>query len=105
MFKVSMMNISYHFLESISNDSNLETCSKLYSENYGVWSRKSTRAGEHVRLSKTKMVEWFWHGNALICYAADDKDIIGYAVYFRIQEDGFGTVTWIKYVILSKTFL
>lgn len=98
------MNISYHFLESISDDSILENCSKLYSENYGVWSRKSTRAGERVRLSKTKMAEWFEHGNASICYAADDKDVIGYAVYFSIQEDGFGTVTWITQLVVHSDY-
>ena len=98
------MNISYHFLESVSDDSILETCSKLYSENYGVWSRKSNRAGERVKLSKTKMAEWFEHGNASICYAADDKDIIGYAVYFSVQEDDFGTVTWITQLVVHSDY-
>ena len=57
-------------------DSMVQEASRLFSENYGIWSKDAAtemgafaKAGSHVKLSKNRLREQYLPGNALNFYA------------------------------------
>lgn len=97
------MEILYKNITTFNEDI-LTKCAKLYSEHYGIWSALSKNAGKHVKLSKTRILEWLKADNASICYASCNEDIIGYAIYFSLLEEGYGVVTWITQLVVHENY-
>ena len=99
--------ISYNFADGNSamiDDKLLDDCAKLYSENYGVWSKISKNAGKNVKLSKSRIKNWLQGNNAAIYFASENNKLIGYAIAVNIDEPDYGIVTWITQLVVHKKY-
>lgn len=79
-------------------------CSKLYSNNYGIWGKGGVRPGKPVRLSTDKLCEWLENDDATIYYASHNENIIGYAIAFSKKENNYGIVTWVTQLVVHKNY-
>lgn len=98
--------ITYHFLDSVSaiaDSAILKSCSKLYSEHYGVWGANAKNPSSRVKLSEKRIAYWL-NDNTYLCYASDDKNIIGYAIALSINDSEYGTVTWITQLVVHEAY-
>jgi SAM-dependent methyltransferase/GNAT superfamily N-acetyltransferase len=100
-------NIHYCYFDGNSvaiGDKILKDCSKLYSENYGVWSKKSKNAGSRVKLSEVAIKKWLNNSNTAIYCAFDNKELVGYAIALSIEEIEYGRITWITQLVVHENY-
>ncbi len=105
------MNIKYEWSyanyinSSLSYIELIEECSKLYSSQYGKWSKKSSiRPGENIKLSPEKLHEWLENENASIYWAKDNETLVGYAIALQIDVPKYGIVSWVTQLVVHEKY-
>lgn len=91
-----------HFA-SVSEDL-VQKCSKLYSNHYGIWGEKGPRPGERVVLSGRKIAEWLDNDNAMLYFAKDHDELIGYAISLTKNTHGQRPVSWVTQLVVHKDY-
>ena len=77
----------------------------LYSEHYGVWSKKGVRPGKNIRLSTEKINEWLQNEYVTVYYSSlVDDSIIGYAIALGKNEPKYGYITWVTQLVVHKDY-
>lgn len=105
------MNITYESLLPIQISSSptiLEECSKLYSENYGVWSNfnpENKLRGRNIKLSVSKLSGWFNNNSSLYIAKNENREIIGYAIAFKDKEPKAKKhIAWVSQLVVHKDY-
>lgn len=88
-----------------ANTELLEEICGLYSDHYGIWSKKGIRPGKNIRLTPSKIVEWL-NNNCVTVYVAylNDDNIIGYAIAFSKNEKKYGVITWVTQLVVHTDY-
>lgn len=103
----NLAKITYRYFDGIAiaaDDKILKDCSKLYSENYGIWSAKAKNAGSRVKLSEKAIKKWLNKDSTAIYCAFDNQIMVGYAIALSIEEVGYGRVTWITQLVVHEQY-
>ena len=83
----------------------INQCSKLFSENYGVWSKEGPKPGELIRFSPEMIKKSFVDKpDRFVAMVFYDKDLIGYAFYLRRNIAKKGYLTWILQLVVKKEY-
>lgn len=105
------MNISYEWTYSsfiAGNEyyeSMINECSKLYSTQYGKWSKNAPyNAGENIRLSPQKLYKWLENENSSIYFAKDDNVLVGYAIALQLQVPKYGVISWVTQLVVHESY-
>ena len=100
-----MEKITYRYFDGDSvDDEFLKDCSKLYSENYGVWGAKAKKVGSRVKLSDKMIKSWLNGSSTAIYCAFNGRKLLGYAIALSIEEADYGVVTWITQLVVHKDY-
>jgi 2-polyprenyl-3-methyl-5-hydroxy-6-metoxy-1,4-benzoquinol methylase/GNAT superfamily N-acetyltransferase len=93
-------------LASEVNDDILQECSKLYSENYGLWGEHGQNPGERIKLSVPRLKIWLEAPNSWVALARDhkSKSLIAYAFATKMCIPGKGFVSWVTQLVVSEDY-
>lgn len=99
-------NIIYKNISTVDlSEKQLEQCSKLFSENYGNYSKKSEiRPGERVKMGVSYYKNNYVKENFSVALALNKEEIIGQAFYIRKKYKKVGTMTWIVQLVVNKDY-
>lgn len=102
------MNIKYHCIPGqlllASNDSLVDQCIELYSNHYGIWGDKGVHPGKHVKLSRERLEPWLNSDSAMLYYATQEEQLIGYAIAVRAKSKNFGTISWVTQLVVHSDY-
>ena len=83
----------------------IDQCSKLFSENYGIWSDKGPKPGENIKLSPQKIKSDFVDKpDRFVAMVFYNKELIGQAFYLRRKIPKKGVLTWILQLVVKKEY-
>ena len=83
----------------------IEATSKLYSENYGVWSAASSKCGSQVKMSVQRIKKSFIDkADRFVSMVFHDGELIGHAFYMRRNINKVGMITWILQLVVKKGY-
>ena len=102
----SNFSIIYKNISTVDlSEKQLEQCSKLFSENYGNYSKKSeVRPGERVKMGVSYYKKNYVKEDFSVALALNKEEIIGQAFYIRKKYKKVGTMTWIVQLVVNKDF-
>lgn len=104
------MEISYSWLPgefARSNPGLLEECAALYSNHYGLWSAQSrppARPATRVRLTATRLKQWFNSEASRISLAHAGSDLVGYAIAVQMKVPRCGIVSWVTQLVVHEQY-
>lgn len=88
------------------SDRDIMDTSRLFSDNYGVWSNTSTiNPGKPIKFSEKRIMHSFVSKpDRYVAMVFDDEKLIGHAFYMRrtIQKDKI--ITWILQLVVDKNY-
>lgn len=102
-----MKDIEYNWWPgsmAVANEKFLLQCSELYSKHYGVWGKEGIRPQKPIRLSNNRLREWLDKEHVSIYYATENDVVIGYAIAFSKNEQGYGIVTWVTQLVVHRDY-
>lgn len=82
----------------------LEECAALYSNHYGLWSRRSSSPGRRVRLSATRLREWLDSEDTRMTLARSGSDLVGYAIALQTKAARCGIVSWVTQLVVHEAY-
>ena len=83
----------------------VEECSVLYSNHYGIWSDKSHRSpGEQIKMSPTFLKEWLCLKESIVYMARADGHLIGYAIAVTSKIKYHGAVSWVTQLVVQEEY-
>ncbi len=88
------------------NESMIEECSLLYSNNYGMWSDNNpNQLKGQVKLSKDRIREMLYVDETALYYARDieNNQIVGYAIALRKHIKYLGVFSWVTQLVVHKS--
>ncbi|MHB8967643.1 MAG: GNAT family N-acetyltransferase [Thermoleophilia bacterium] len=87
------------------NDELLHTCSDLYSNHYGYWSKENAGlSGKKIRLSAERLVEWLEPEGANIALAYAEDELIGYGIVLRQRMLGGEIISWVTQLVVHEDY-
>lgn len=115
---VNMLNnedLQFHvmpFAELTEED--IEECSELYGENYGVYSELATTPGKQIKMSANLYKKFYYAPHYYIATAKYEGKLIGQAIYFRdqiqisqntdVEKDEKKVMSWIVQLVVAKEY-
>ena len=89
--------LSYKSKETSKMDQEeIEQCSTLFSENYGIWSEYGPKPGERIKFTPKMIKESFVDKpNRSVAMVFYENELVGYAFYLRRTVPQKGYLTWI----------
>ena len=91
-------------MDSLS-DREIQHVSKLYSENYGLYSSESEiNPGERIRYSAGMYRKNYIRDDYYISYAVDMDTLVGFAIYIRKRYSGERTITWVVQLVVDTEY-
>ncbi len=86
-------------------DEEIIATSRLFSENYGVWSKESKKAGQQIKLSPQMIRKLFVKmSDCSVALAFYQTELVGHVFYVRRHIQNRGYVTWIMQLVVKKSF-
>ncbi len=100
------LNILYKNISTLDlSDDQLEQCSRLFSENYGNYSsRSSVRPGQNVKMPVGYYRRNYINENFSVALAMLDNEIVGQAFYIRKNYPNIGIMTWIVQLVVNRNY-
>ena len=87
------------------NQDEINQCSMLFSENYGVWSSKGPKPGELIRFTPKMIRDSFVDKpDRFVAMVFYNGELIGYAFYLRRKAAKKGFLTWILQLVVKKEY-
>ncbi len=98
--------LSYKSKETSKMDQEeIEQCSTLFSENYGIWSEYGPKPGERIKFTPKMIKESFVDKpNRSVAMVFYENELVGYAFYLRRTVPQKGYLTWILQLVVKKEF-
>lgn len=86
-------------------DAELEQCSELFSNHYGVYGVEDPkgRCGDHIKMSPSYYKQRYVHENYRVALAFDSDKIVGQAFYIREKLEE-GVYTWVLQLVVHKEY-
>ena len=89
-------------------DSQLEACSKLFSEHYGKYASDNhlseDKWGKHVRMSASYYRKNYCKPDFYISYAKNGSQHIAHAIYLRKQLEDKQVMTWVVQLVVHANY-
>jgi len=106
---LSIKNIKYEQIMPLQfTDELIAECASLYSKHYGTWSKETpteSLRGKNVKLSVSKIREWFDSQKSSLYVAKLNSVIIGYAIAMKIQVPWWkGGVSWVTQLVVHTDY-
>ncbi|MBE6542997.1 MAG: GNAT family N-acetyltransferase [Ruminococcaceae bacterium] len=105
------MNITYEWcpstfiLDNPEYEDIIQDCSHLFSTQYGKWGQGDpTKAGQNIKLSSKKLLEWLSDKNTSLYYAKDDNMLIGYAIALQLKVPNYGNISWVTQLVVHEKY-
>lgn len=101
-----LADIDYHSKSTSElTEDELNQCSELYSNHYGIYSSDAPdgKAGRRVRMSPSFYRKYFFNENYRVALAVKDGVVIGQAFYFR-EKIGEDTITWVLQLVVHSDY-
>lgn len=88
-----------------SFDDLINSCSHLFSSQYGKWSSKAHgKEGENIKLSPSRIRKWLENENASIYWAKDNGELIGYAIAIQLDVPRYGIISWVTQLVVHENY-
>ena len=86
-------------------EAEIEATSKLFSENYGVWSTASNKCGSQVKMSVQMIrASYVDKEDRFVSMVFHKNELIGHAFYMRRNINKVGMITWILQLVVKKGY-
>jgi 2-polyprenyl-3-methyl-5-hydroxy-6-metoxy-1,4-benzoquinol methylase len=79
-----------------------EQMAKLYSSNYGFWSRLGPRPGASIKLSVDKLRGWLSPADSRVALASKSGKLVGYAIAVQTDVQNHGIVSWVTQLVVDE---
>lgn len=108
-------DLQFHVMPfSELTEEDIEACSELYGENYGVYSELATTPGKQIKMSANLYKKFYYAPHYYIATAKYEGKLIGQAIYFRdkiqisqdmdVEKDEKKVMSWIVQLVVAKEY-
>jgi SAM-dependent methyltransferase len=86
-----------------SDDSLVQQCSELFSNEYGIWSELGEHPGEHIHMPPSMVRAHLQSDDAWIACAFASDTLVGYCIALRFVMAN-GPVAWITQLVVAENY-
>lgn len=91
-------------LEAVDQAGLVDSCARLFSDNYGIWGPEGPRPGEPIRMPPGRVAHLLDHDDAWLACAWLDGDLVGYCASVRLDVPGRGMASWVTQLVVNETY-